>query len=71
MDGTTGGIVFLLAGCLLIFFRTPLVRRTTELRNRLAGDEFPEEHLRSLQLISLIIGVGFVIAGIWSIIDIL
>jgi len=70
MEEVVNSVLFLVVGCVLIVFRTSLVRHIEKLHNHLSGNAFPEDARDSLQLIPLMIGVGFVLAGVWPVLAI-
>jgi len=63
-------VLSLLVGCVLIFLRVPFARIVIEQQNKFWGFNFAEGALKTTQIVSLIVGVGFVIVGILPMLDI-
>jgi len=57
----------LLAGCLLIVFRTRFAEKVIEQQNKLWGFRLDRRAIRSAEYIALIVGTGFILVAILSV----
>ena len=64
-----GGIVGIVVGVLLIVFRKPFARKTVRDQNAFWGFRMGEPHARISELVAVPIGIGFIVMGVWMLLD--
>lgn len=60
-----------LIGCALVFFRVSFAGKVIEYQNKFWGFHFGESAAKATELISLIVGVGFIVVAFLSIFQII
>jgi hypothetical protein len=64
-----GGVVGIVVGVLLIVFRKPFARKTVRDQNAFWGFRMGERHVRISELVAVPIGIGFIVMGVWMLLD--
>lgn len=65
------GIIGLTVGFCLVIFRKSFARHVIKEQNKFGGFHFGERDIKSTEVISIIVGIGFIIIGLLSIFQII
>jgi hypothetical protein len=71
MENIIYGLFFLLGGCLMLYFLKPLARLTIETQNKFWGFHFGNREIKNTSFIILVVGIGFLVAGLLSLFQII
>jgi len=64
-----GGIVGIVVGVLMIVFRKPFARKAVRQQNAFWGLRMGERDVRISELVAVPIGIGFIVLGVWMLLD--
>jgi hypothetical protein len=64
-----GGIVGIVVGVLMIVFRKPFARKAVRDQNAFWGLRMGERDVRISELAAVPIGIGFIVMGVWMLLD--
>ena len=66
MKETIIGVIVLSAGCLMTVFHKAFARLTIEGQNKFWGLRFGQKEIKITEIVSVIVGMGFIVLGFLS-----
>jgi hypothetical protein len=63
------GIVSIVIGVLLIVYRKPFARKSVRQQNAFWGLRMGKRDVRILEIVAVSMGIGWIVMGIWMLLD--
>lgn len=70
MEEIIVGLFSILIGCLMVVFHKPFARFSVKHQNKFWGFHFGDREVKATGIISMIVGIGFIIFGFLAILHI-